>query len=73
MGDAGHNALHQAHVALVVQGAKTQGIQQRNRPGPHGEDVAQDAAHTGGCPLERLHRGGMIVAFNFEGQTLALA
>ena len=56
MGDAGHNPLHQAHIALVFQGAKAQGIEQGYRPGPHGEDVAQDAAHTGGCPLKRLHR-----------------
>ena len=72
MGDAGHHALHQAHIALVFQGAKAQGIEQRYRPSPHGEDVAQDAAHTGGCPLERLHRGGVIVAFDLEGQALTL-
>ena len=73
VGDACHHALHQAHVALIFQGPKAQGIEQGNRPGTHGEDVAQDAAHTRGRPLERLHRRGVVVALDLEGQALALA
>ena len=73
MGDAGHHAFHQAHVALILQRPETQGVEQGDRPGAHGEDVAQDAAHTGGCALERLHRRGVVVALDLEGQALAFA
>ena len=73
MGDAGHHPFHQAHVAALLQGTKTQGIEQGDRPGPHGENVPQDAAHPGGRPLERLHRRGVVMAFDLEGQPLALA
>ena len=56
MGNAGHHAFHQAHVALVLERAKPEGVQQGNRTGTHGEDVPQNAAHAGGRALERLHR-----------------
>ena len=72
MGDAGHHALHQTHVALVLQGTEAQGIEQGDRAGAHGEDVAQDAADTRCRPLERLHRRGVVVALDLEGQPLAL-
>ena len=71
MGNAGHHALHQAHVALIFQGPEAQGIEQGDRPGTHGEDVAQDAAHARGRPLERLHRRGVVVALDLESQPLA--
>ena len=56
MGDASHHALHQAGIAGLLQGPKPQRIEQGHGAGAHGEDVAQDAAHPGGCTLERLHR-----------------
>jgi hypothetical protein len=49
------------------RGPKRSGVEQRDRPGSHGEDVAQDAAHPGGGALERLHRRGVVVAFDLEG------
>ena len=56
MGNARHHTLHQADVALVLQRAKAEGIQQGNRAGTHGEDVPQDAAHARCGALKRLHR-----------------
>ena len=72
MGNARHHALHQAGVAGILQGPKAQGIEQGQGPGPHGENVAQDAAHPRGRPLEGFHGGGMVMAFDLEGQLIAL-
>ena len=72
VGDAGHHALHQADIALVLQGAEAQGIEEGDRPRPHREDVAQDAAHPSGRALERFDSGGMVVALDLEGEALPL-
>ena len=73
MGDASHHPFHQTHVAALLQGTKAQGIEQGDRPGPHGEDVPQDAAHPSGRPLKRFHGRGVVMAFDLEGEPLALA
>src|SRR5260370_1308053 len=45
---------------------KSQGIQHRNRPRAHGENVAQDPADAGSRALKRLDVTRMIVRFDFE-------
>jgi hypothetical protein len=72
VGDAGHHPLHQGGVAGILEGPEAQGIEQGDRPRPHGEDVPQDASHPGGRPLEGFHRRGVVVALDLEGQSLPL-
>ena len=66
--DAGDGAVE----ARVV-GREAEPVQQRDRPRPHGDDVAQDPAHTGRGTLEGLDRGGMVVALDLEADGLAVA
>ena len=53
--------------------AEAQAVQQGDRPRAHGDDVAQDAADARGRTLERLDRGGVVVALDLERDGLALA
>ena len=53
--------------------AEAEPVEQRDRPGSHRHDVAEDAADAGCGPLERLHRGRVIVALGLEGDGEALA
>src|SRR5262249_33545034 len=48
-------------------------VQGAHRPGAHRKNVTNDPSDTSSCTLERLHRAGMIVRFNFErdGQPIA--
>ena len=71
MGNAGHNAFHQANVGGILKWAEAQSVQQRDRTGPHREDVTQDAAHPCGRPLKGFDGGGVVVAFDLEGQPMA--
>jgi hypothetical protein len=67
--DAGDQAL-----GLRVAGiAEAQGVQQRDRPRAHGEDVAHDAADAGGRALVGLDVGGVVVALHLEDAGLAVA
>ena len=52
---------------MVVRGAEAQAVEQRDRPGAHRDDVAEDAADPGRGALERLDRGGVVVALGLEG------
>ena len=45
---------------------EAQRVQQRNRPGAHGEDVADDAADAGGGALVGLDERGMVVRLDLE-------
>ena len=63
-GDAGHHALGQPPGAGVVEGAEEQRVHEGDGPGPHGEDVAQDAAHTGGGALVGLDGRRVVVALD---------
>ena len=58
MRDAGHDSGQQRSVPpsmlRMIERAKTQTIQRRNRAGPHGENIAQDPADTGGRSLKRF-------------------
>ena len=53
--------------------AEAQGVQQRDRPRAHGEDVAHDAADAGRRALVGLDVGGVVVALHLEDAGLAVA
>ena len=53
--------------------AETEPVQQGDRAGAHGDDVADDPADARGRALERLDRGRVVVALDLEGDRLALA
>ena len=72
MGDARHYPLHQAAIAGIFEGPEAQGIEQGDRSGAHGENVAEDAADSRSCPLEGLDGRGMVMALDLEGQALTL-
>ena len=58
---------------VVVRLREPQAVEDRDRPGSHGDDVAQDPAHTRRRPLERLDRGWMVVGLDLERHRLAFA
>ena len=73
VGDAGNHAFEYPAVARDVERAKAQRVHHRDGHGAHGEDVAQDAADTGGCALKRLDEAGVVVRFDLEGDGPAVA
>ena len=58
---------------VVVRGAEAQPVEQRDRSRAHRGDVAQDPADAGRRALERLDRGGMVVALDLERDGEAVA
>ena len=62
-----------AGLARSIGPTKAKRIHEGHRPGPHRENVAQDPTHPRGRSLERLHRAGMIVGFDFKSQGQAVA
>ena len=73
MGNSGHHSVDQRSGPLAglpggIGPAEPQRIHEGHRTGAHRENVAKDTPHAGGRPLEWLHRTGMIVGFDFEGQ-----
>ncbi len=57
----------------IVQRAEAQRIEHRDGARPHGENIAQDAAHARGRALKRLDKAGMVVRFDLEGDHVAAA
>src|SRR5208282_4380895 len=53
--------------------AEAQGIHYCYWPCAHGENVAEDSSHAGGCALEGFDEAGVIVRFDFEGAGPAVA
>ena len=51
---------------MLVRGTEAEPVEERDRPGPHRDDVAEDPADAGRRPLERLDRGRVVVALGFE-------
>ncbi len=47
--------------------AEAQGVESTDRPRPHGEDVADDAAHSRGRSLVGLDGGRVVVALDLHG------
>ena len=52
---------------------KESAVHRRDRTRAHGEDIAQDAADTGGRALIGLNVGRVVVAFHLEHHRLAVA
>jgi hypothetical protein len=71
--DAGHDAGHVAAHQRIVERAEAQRVEQRDGPGAHGEDVADDAAHAGGRALIRLDERRVVVRFDLEDGGEAVA
>ena len=71
--DAGHRAVEQEARPGRVELAEAQRVEHRDRPRADGEHVAQDAADAGGGALERLHRAGVVVRLDLEGDRQAVA
>ncbi len=71
--DTGDDAVHDARGIGVVDVTEAQGIHHRNGPGAHRDDVADDAADTRRCALERLDEARVVVALDLEGDGPALA
>ena len=59
--------------AGVVERAEAQRVHQRDRPGAHGEDVAEDAADAGGRALVGLDGRRVVVALDADGGGDAVA
>src|SRR5438067_726808 len=57
----------------IVGAAESQRIHDRDGPRAHGEDVAKDAADTGGRALKRLDEAGVIVRLDLECDDVAAA
>ena len=66
--DPGHRA-----VETGVAGREAQPVEERDRARAHRDDVAQDPADAGRGALERLDRGGVVVALHLEADRLAVA
>ena len=73
MRDPRHDAPQEAPGRRRAQFAEPQRIGQQDRPGPHGEDVPDDAPHPGRRPLERLDGARMVVGLDLEGDRPAVA
>jgi hypothetical protein len=63
--DSRHGAFE--HPARL---AEAEPVEQRDGPGAHGDDVAQDAADPGRGSLERLDRRRVVVTLDLEGDRL---
>ena len=71
--DACHHSRHQSP-GLGVRGfAEAERIHRGNRAGPHGEDIAQNAADPGGGTLIGFDVAGVVVAFHLEDHRLTVA
>src|SRR5207244_12290888 len=71
--DARDDAVDEVARPRVAQISKAQGVEQRDRARAHRADVAQDPAHSGGRPLDRLDERGMVVALDLEDDGPAVA
>ena len=57
----------------MIQRSKAQGIHDRDGPGPHGNNVANDSAHPGCGSLKRFDEAWVVVAFDLEGDCPAFS
>ena len=71
--DAAHRVLEQVARAGRGRLAEAQRVEHGDRARADREDVAQDAADAGGRALERLHRAGVVVGLDLEGDRPAVA
>ena len=71
--DAAHHAVEHAAGVGRVGGTEAQLVHDRDGPGAHRHDVADDAADAGGRALIRLDIGRVVVGFHLEGDRPAVA
>jgi hypothetical protein len=64
--DAADDTGEEVAVVPLTEGAEAQGVQDRDGPRPHGEDVAHDAAHPGRRSLVGLHEGRVVVRLDLH-------
>ena len=72
-GNAAHDAARHPPVAGVAGRAEAERVHEGDRPGAHGEDVADYAADAGGRPLVGLDRRRVVVALYADGYGDAVA
>src|SRR6266568_5771768 len=65
--DPGEQRSITAPVLRMIDRSKSQTVQRGDRAGAHGEDVAQNSAHSRGGSLKRLDKRRMIMGFDLEG------
>ena len=70
--DTGDDAGDQMAGFRMIGRTEAQRVHCRNRACTHGEDIAQDAADTGGCALIRFDIGRMVVALHLEDDAIAI-
>ena len=68
-----HDTFGDPAAAGVVERPEPQRVHDGDRPGAHGEDVAQDAADAGGRALVGLDGGRVVVALDADGGGDAVA
>ena len=66
MSNAAHHAAEETAHLRGLQFAKAQRVHGADRPRAHGENIADDTAHTGRGSLEGFHRAGVIVRLHLE-------
>ena len=71
--DAAHDAVDEVPRPRVRRVAEPQRVEDRDRPGAHREDVAQDAADAGRGALVRLDRARVVVRLDLERDRQAVA
>ena len=71
--DPGDHPFDQPPGARMGWIAKAQGVQEGDRPGAHGEDVAHDAAHSRRGALIGLDERRVVVRLHLEDHGLAIA
>src|SRR5207247_10686024 len=67
------HARERAADQRIVERSEAKRIEQRDRPGAHREDIADDTADTGGRALIRLDERRMVVRFDLEDRCEAIA
>ncbi len=70
--DPGDDPRKQATVLRIGGRPEAQGVQDRDGPRAHGEDVAQDPAHPGGRPLVGLDERRVVVRLDLEDRAEAV-
>ena len=71
--DTRDDPVHHAHGVRIVHGPESQLVHDRQRPGPHAQDVAHDAADAGGRALVGLDVARVVVGLDLEGHRPAVA
>src|SRR5205085_6979712 len=64
--DAADDAVEQPAAAGLVERPDSERIHERDRPGAHAEDVAEDAPGAGGRTLIRLDGARVVVALDAD-------